>query len=198
MENFRFSNRFVDLTAEGNLILQRLERYEMEKNTLNLQMQYYEYLKEYLTSRNETGLIVSPSVMGVGDPMLVRLVEELSSLQLQQKQVGFVLKDELPATDLISGKVDQARNALLENVTSSISRLKISMDDVDGRIADVNCGPRRQRRWPGRSSTRPGPCNFFVLPPLPRVFPVTRPPSTISIALSRLSWRGWRGTTDSW
>ncbi len=146
MENFRFSNRFVDLTAEGNLILQRLERYEMEKNTLNLQMQYYEYLKEYLTSRNETGLIVSPSVMGVGDPMLVRLVEELSSLQLQQKQVGFVLKDELPATDLISGKVDQARNALLENVTSSISQLKISMDDVDGRIADVN---RQLGRLPG-------------------------------------------------
>ena len=138
MENFRFNNRFVDLTAEGNLVLQRLERYEMEKNTLNLQMQYYEYLKEYLTSRNETGLIVSPSVMGVGDPMLIRLVEELSQLQLQQKQVGFVLKDELPASNLISGKVDQARAALLENVTNSISQLKISMDDVEGRIADVN------------------------------------------------------------
>ncbi len=138
MENFRFNNRFVDLTAEGNLVLQRLERYEMEKNTLNLQMQYYEYLKEYLTSRNETGLIVSPSVMGVGDPMLIRLVQELSQLQLQQKQVGFVLKDELPASNLISGKVDQARAALLENVTNSISQLKISMGDVEGRIADVN------------------------------------------------------------
>ncbi|MFZ2285647.1 MAG: polysaccharide biosynthesis tyrosine autokinase [Bacteroidales bacterium] len=146
MENFRFNNRFVDLTAEGNLILQRLERYEMEKNSLNLQMQYYEYLKEYLTSRNESGMIVSPSVMGVGDPMLVRLVEELSQLQLQQKQVGFVLKDELPAADLISGKVDQARNALLENVTSSINQLKISMGDVGGRIADVN---RQLGRLPG-------------------------------------------------
>ena len=97
MENFRLDNRFVDLTTEGNLVLQRLERYEMEKNTLNLQAQYYEYLKEYLTSRNESGLIVSPSVMGIGDPLLIRLVEELSQLQLQQKQVGFVLKDDLPA-----------------------------------------------------------------------------------------------------
>jgi tyrosine-protein kinase Etk/Wzc len=146
MENFRFNNRFVDLTTEGNLVLQRLERYEIEKNTLNLQMQYYEYLKEYLTSRNESGLIVSPSVMGVGDMMLIRLVEELAQLQLQQKQVGFVLKDELPATDLISGKVDQARNALLENVNSSINQLKISMADVEGRIADVD---RQLGRLPG-------------------------------------------------
>jgi capsular exopolysaccharide synthesis family protein len=138
MENFRMDNRFVDLTTEGNLVLQRLERYEMEKNSLNLQMQYYEYLKEYLSSRNETGLIVSPSVMGIDDPMLIRLVEELSGLQLQQKQLGFTVRDDQPAANLVTGKVEQARNALQENVTNSINQLKISMRDVDGRIAQVN------------------------------------------------------------
>jgi capsular exopolysaccharide synthesis family protein len=138
MENFRMDNRFVDLTTEGNLVLQRLERYEMEKNSLNLQMQYYEYLKEYLTSRNETGLIVSPSVMGIDDPMLIRLVEELSGLQLQQKQLGFTVRDNQPAANLVTGKVEQARNALQENVTNSINQLKISMRDVDSRIAQVN------------------------------------------------------------
>jgi len=138
MENFRFSNRFVDLTTEGNLVLQRLERYETEKNGLNLQIQYYGYLKEYLNSRNESGLIVSPSVMGIADPLLVRLIEELSGLQLQQKQTGFVMKDNLPATDLISSKVEQARAALLENVTNSINQLRLSMGDVEKRIAEVN------------------------------------------------------------
>ena len=138
MENFRFSNRFVDLTAEGNLVLQRLERYENEKNALNMQLQYYQYLKEYLTSRNESGLIVSPSIMGVADPLLVRLVEELSNLQLQQKQAGFVMKDNLPATDLISSKVEQARASLLENVTNSINQLRLSMGDVEKRIGEVN------------------------------------------------------------
>ena len=146
MENFRFSNRFVDLTAEGNLVLQRLERYEMEKNSLNLQMQYYEYLKEYLASANESGLIVSPSVMGISDPLLVRLIEELSGLQLQQKQAGFVIKDNLPATDLISSKVNQARDALLENVSNSINQLRLSRGDVEKRIAEVN---RQLGRLPG-------------------------------------------------
>ncbi len=51
-------------------------------------MQYYEYLNQYLISRNESGSIVSPSVMGVVDPVLIRLVGELAGLQLQQKQVG--------------------------------------------------------------------------------------------------------------
>jgi len=138
METFRQDNRFVDLTTEGNLVLQRLERYEIEKNTLNLQMQYYEYLKNYLSSRNESGLIVSPSVMGISDPLLIRLVEELSQMQLQQKNVGFVLKDDLPATNLVTGNVEEARQALLENVNNSVNQLKISMKDVDDRITEVN------------------------------------------------------------
>lgn len=146
MENFRLSNRFVDLTTEGNLVLQRLEKYEMEKNTLNLQMQYYEYLKEYLVSRNESGLIISPGVMGVSDPMLIRLVEELSRLQLQQKQVGFMVKDDLPAANLITGNVERARASLLENVSNSINQLRISVNDVDNRIAEVE---KQLGRLPG-------------------------------------------------
>ncbi len=138
MENFRTDHRFVNLTTESNLVLQRLERYEMERNSLSLQMQYYEYLKEYLTSRNESGLIVSPSVMGISDPLLIRLVEDLASLQLQQKQLGFMVKENQPAANLITGKVEQARDALNENVTNSINQLRISMKDVENRIAEVN------------------------------------------------------------
>lgn len=146
MERFRQANRFVDLTTEGNLVLQRLEKYETEKNTLNLQMQYFEYLKEYLISRNESGLIVSPSVMGVGDPMLIRLVDDLSNLQLQQRQLGFMVKDDLPASMLSTGKVEQAREALLENVSNSINQLKISTADVQERIAVVD---KQMGRLPG-------------------------------------------------
>lgn len=146
MENFRQTNRFVDLTTEGNLVLQRLEKYEMEKNTLNLQMQYYEYLKDYLVSRDESGMIVSPSVMGVSDPLLFRLIEELSALQLQQKKVGFVVNEDLPASGLITSNVERARAALLENVNNSINQLKISFRDVEARIAEVE---KQLGRLPG-------------------------------------------------
>ena len=77
MENFRLNNRFVDLTLEGTLVLQRLEKFEGEKNMLGLQMQYYEYLLDYLDSRDDSESIISPSVMGVTDPVLVSLVRSL-------------------------------------------------------------------------------------------------------------------------
>ena len=137
MENFRLNNRFVDLTLEGTLVLERLEKFEGEKNVLGLQMQYYEYLLDYLVARDDSESLISPSVMGVSDPVLVKLVEEFATLQQQRKQMAFTVKENLPQTQLIDQKLEDARAALRENVSSSISQLKLSMNNVDSRIAKV-------------------------------------------------------------
>ena len=137
MENFRLNNRFVDLTLEGTLVLQRLEKFEGEKNMLGLQMQYYEYLLDYLNSRDATESIISPSVMGVTDPVLVGLVNEFAKLQQQRRQMVFVVKDNQAQVALMDQNIEDARAALHENVSSAISQLKLSMNNVNSRIAKV-------------------------------------------------------------
>ncbi len=137
MEDFRLNNRFVDLTLEGTLVLQRLEKFEGEKNILGLQMQYYEYLLDYLEDRNDSENIISPSVMGVTDPVLVKLVGEFATLQQQKKQMAFTVKDNQPQAQLMDQTLEDARAALRENVASAISQLKLSINNVDERIAKV-------------------------------------------------------------
>jgi len=137
MEDFRLNNRFVDLTLEGTLVLQRLEKFEGEKNILGLQMQYYEYLLDYLEDRNDSENIISPSVMGVTDPVLVKLVGEFASLQQQKKQMAFTVKANQPQAQLMDQNLEDARASLRENVKSAISQLKLSINNVDERIAKV-------------------------------------------------------------
>ena len=137
MESFRLNNRFVDLTLEGTLVLQRLEKFEGEKNILGLQMQYYEYLLDYLDSRENTESIISPSVMGVTDPALVKLVQEFALLQQKRKQIAFTVKDDLPQVQLMDKQIEDARAALRENVSSAINQLRLSIGNVNSRIAKV-------------------------------------------------------------
>jgi len=134
MENFRLNNRFVDLTLEGTLVLEKLEKLEGEKNMLGLQMQYYEYLLGYLDSREESREIISPSVMGVTDPVLVKLVEELAIAQQERRKVAFTVRDDLPQMQLMDQKIDDARSALRENVTSSLNQLRLTMNTINERI----------------------------------------------------------------
>lgn len=137
MEDFRLRNRFVDLTLEGSLVLQRLEKFEGEKNALGMQMQYYEYLLEYLDARDDSESIISPGIMGVTDPALVGLVGEFATIQQQKKQMAFNVKEMQPQSQLMDQNLEDARAALRENVTSSISQLRLSVKNVNDRIAVV-------------------------------------------------------------
>ncbi len=146
MEDFRLNNRFVDLTLEGTLVLERLEKLEGEKNGLDMQMQYYRYLLDYLNTRDATDNIISPSVMGVTDPMLIRLVTEFSTTQHQRKQTAFAVNDRSPQVELLDRELEDTRAALRENVASAINQLKLSLDNVNGRIATVE---KELNRLPG-------------------------------------------------
>ncbi|MCU0458693.1 MAG: polysaccharide biosynthesis tyrosine autokinase [Bacteroidales bacterium] len=153
MESFRLNNRFVDLTLEGTLVLEKLEKLEGEKNMLGLQEQYYEYLLEYLQARDEDNSIISPSVMGVTDPVLVKLVEDFSKIQQERKKIAFTVQDDLPQVQLMDQKLEDARRALRENVSSAISQLRLTMNTINGRIAsaerDLGRLPGTERRLIG-------------------------------------------------
>ena len=137
MENFRLNNRFVDLTLEGTLVLQRLEKFEGEKNMLGLQMQYYEYLRDYINSRDATENIISPSVMGVTDPMLMGLVGKFSELQQKRKLTAFSVNENIQQLEMQDKELEDARAALRENVSSAISQMQLSIDNVNTNIAKV-------------------------------------------------------------
>jgi c-di-GMP-binding flagellar brake protein YcgR len=91
LETFRQTNRFINISSEGSYIQDRLERLESDKASLKLQIQYYEYLGEYLESKDLDGTIISPSVMGITDQALIRLVGELSAAKKQLEEVKVVL-----------------------------------------------------------------------------------------------------------
>ena len=137
LESFRHDNRFIDISSEANYIQGRLERLETEKASLELQSQYYKYLDEYLASKDMNGTIISPSVMGITDQVLIRLVGELSTSQRQLEEVGFNLNSEQDVYSLMKQQLDQTRSALEENVRNGQANLRISIADAENRISSV-------------------------------------------------------------
>jgi tyrosine-protein kinase Etk/Wzc len=137
LENFRLSNKLIDLSAEGQAVRNRLESISQERVTAELQRQYYDYLSGYIKTRNETGEIISPSVMGVTDQVLIGLVAELSVLQMQRKQLVFDFSANQPAVKLIESKIEDSRLSLQENVRNNILGIARTIKDIDSRLLEV-------------------------------------------------------------
>jgi len=137
LENFRLKNSFIDLSREGTIIQNRLEKFENEKTMFELQLQYYSYLSEYLNTKKTEGTIISPSAMGITDQVLIRLVNELSAFQNETEKMGFNISSDQPAAALINKQMEEAREALRENVRNGIAGLKLLIAESDRKISSV-------------------------------------------------------------
>jgi len=137
LENFRLSNELIDLSSEASLLQSRIEKFENEKYEIEFEKQYYEYLLDYIASRDESSGIVSPSLVGITDPGLRILVDELAALQQEKKRLSFSLKEDLPAVNLMDAQVAGARETLKENVENSLKNATKLLADANKRIAMV-------------------------------------------------------------
>jgi len=132
LESFRLENKLVDLSKEGTLIQTRLEKVENEKTSLEFQYKYYQYLKEYIDSKNESGDIISPSVLGVTDQVVGKLVQELSDQQQKKKRLAMNLTMGLPPLNLMEENILIARKALSEDVNIRIAQVDTEMRKLPG------------------------------------------------------------------
>ena len=138
LENFRKKNNFFDLTQEGALIQNKLQKLDDEKANFELQRHYYNYLLEYLNAKSIGGTIVSPSVVGITDQILLRLVTELSDMQKEREKMGFNFEKSQANLGLLDNREVELRASLKENVLNNISSIKISLDEVNSKIDTVD------------------------------------------------------------
>jgi capsular exopolysaccharide synthesis family protein len=137
LEKFRLKNSFIDLSKEGSLIQNKLEKFENEKTAFELQMQYYSYLSEYLNIKNPSGTIISPSVMGITDQVLIKLVNELSTYQKEMEKMQFNIGGDQPAIVLMNSQKEEVLHSLKENVRNGIASLKLSINETDRKISKI-------------------------------------------------------------
>ena len=137
LESFRLLNRLIDISREGAVIQNKLEQIDRERTSLLLQKNYYEYLREYLDSKRETGDIVAPSIMGVSDQLLIRLVGELSALQQHKKQLAMNLYESAEPLKILEANIVTTRKALSENITNGILAIGNSLSVADRRLTDI-------------------------------------------------------------
>lgn len=88
LQQFRSSHRVMDLSAQGQSIIAQVTLLENERARLNLESNYYDYLADYLTKESLSEVPIIPITMGINDPGLTRLVEELAELQGQLSTRG--------------------------------------------------------------------------------------------------------------
>lgn len=114
LQQFRSSHQVMDISAQGQSIIAQVTLLETERARLNLEANYYDYLADYLSSDASGEIPIVPITMGINDPSLTRLVEELAEFQGQLATRGAAEMNPLQRN--LEQRVRTAKEALKETL----------------------------------------------------------------------------------
>ena len=133
MTNFRQENKFVDVNSYAGQLMGRIEGYKQERLALRLRETYFDYLINYIHENIEKDAVIAPTSMGVNEPILVGLVQQLNDLRIQ--------RGELTEKNVYYAKytkdIENVKTAIEEVVASMRASMEIQKADLDMRYKEV-------------------------------------------------------------
>lgn len=133
MTNFRQENKFVDVNSYAGQLMSRVATYDQQQMELRLRETYFDYLINYIHQNIQNDAVIAPTSMGVNEPMLVSLVQQLNDLRIQRGE----LTDKNVYYAKYSKDIENVKTAIEEIVNSMRASLEIEKKDLDDRYKEV-------------------------------------------------------------
>lgn len=133
LTDFRKRNQIIDVSSLSNELMSKATAYDNELNQLRLKETYLNYLSKYIKTNLDEGAIVAPTNLGLNEPMLMSLVEQINQLILK--------RSELTEKNMFYSKYTQDINNVKYAINEVVKNMQTSNNlqkkDLDRRLSDV-------------------------------------------------------------
>jgi tyrosine-protein kinase Etk/Wzc len=136
LQQFRSTNKVMNLSAQGQIIINQVMSLENEKARLGIEANYYNYLMEYLEKDMSGEVPIAPATSGISDPGLTKLVADLAEQQsrLYSKSMG----DKNPLQNQYAQKVLAIKESLKETLKGLSSANNLALRENQEQINNIN------------------------------------------------------------
>jgi capsular exopolysaccharide synthesis family protein len=134
LEEFRKDHKFMQLSAKAAMILNEMNNESKSRASLLGDLNYYEYLLNYLNTHQSFEDVVMPSTVGLSLPLFSDLVLKLSTVSLEKEDLIANSSRSNPYIQTLEEQISNMKNALTENMTSIIATTNIKIRDSERRL----------------------------------------------------------------
>jgi len=113
LQDFRTNNKVIDLNKEGSLLFDQIKTLQNDKGIFQLKGRYYAYIKKYLSDRESLNYLVAPSAMGVEDPQLGLLLDEINKTYIERAELKASVKQGNPGLEQLNIRLENLRRQLV-------------------------------------------------------------------------------------
>ena len=137
LQRFRSDNKVIDLSSKGTNLFEKLIEIENQLAKDEFKLQYYNSIKKYLNKGESLSNVSAPSAMGIEDPLMNKMIMDLSSLYAQRTSLRAIANENNPQITSINIQIKQTKAILKENLNNIISNVKLVIKDHKLRLNRV-------------------------------------------------------------
>ena len=132
VEGYKSSVGLTDISSKSQFFLDNVQSNDARLNEVNIQLNVIGGIEEYIASEANSG--TPPATIGITDPGLISLVEQLSALQIQKDRMLAITPENNPIFVPINKQILSLRNAISDNVRS----IKTSLVNTRNQLNKIN------------------------------------------------------------
>jgi capsular exopolysaccharide synthesis family protein len=151
LQQFQTKTNVMNISFQSQQVLEQMNELDKEKSELENRNKYYTNLKEYINSGQNLESIIAPSAIGIADPLLNSLINDLNKLEVTKSTMTFIKDPDHPKLKAINSQIESIKNTMLENANNILAQSQIALADVNARLrrvqAQVNSLPATERNY---------------------------------------------------
>lgn len=136
LQEFRSTNRIMDVSAQAQQIIDQAVVLENTKARLGLERHYYLSLDSYLQQENNKEMAIAPASMGIEDPQLENLMQELTGLQAEFFSSGVGERNPLQAQ--LELRIRNTKQSIRETLNGIMRANQMALDENEKQINALN------------------------------------------------------------
>ena len=148
IQNYKNNQGIVDLSTQGKLYLQQVGENDQKQADVSLQLDVLNQVEKYVTSKNNSSGIV-PSTLGVNDPVLNKLLDQLYQLELDYERLRKTTAENNPILVSITDQIERIRPSILENIRNQKQNLQAGLKNISSTNTGFNSAlqtiPQKER-----------------------------------------------------
>jgi len=114
VEGYKSSIGLTDISSQSQFYLENVQSNDSQLNEVNVQLNVIEGIENYVKS--SSGSENTPATIGITDPGLISLVDQLTRLQLQREKLLAITPEENPIFVPINKQIKSTKAAIKENI----------------------------------------------------------------------------------
>jgi capsular exopolysaccharide synthesis family protein len=130
VQQYKSGNHAVDISTQGQLFLQNVSANDEKLGNVTTQLAVLNQVENFVKTKSDNGGGIVPSTLGVSDPMLTQLIDQLYSAELEYSKLKKTVGENNPSLVALADKINKIKPSILDNIHSQRQSLNATKQNI--------------------------------------------------------------------